>query len=96
MLLIDDGRNDRFFLKYTNNNSDIVSLKMYDIHGILVWEEQLSNSVKEQALSDGTGRYQSYWNGNSFSNEPVKNGIYVYVVLHEGKPVYKGVVTVVR
>jgi len=90
----DDGRNDRIHFIYDNPRGDTLVLRVWDMHGVLVWEEPLSNTSRERPLPDG--RYRSSWDGSVFSAAGPAPGVYLLAVLADGVPRLRATIVVVR
>lgn len=91
--LNNDGVNDKFFVKYFNDEGKELVLKVYDVSGVLVGEKKVSGSVEEDAMADGSFVVE-------LSLEDIEGkigcGSYVFVLVSERKVVSKGSFVVVK
>ncbi len=79
-------------LSYVLSRNSNVTLSIHDLSGTLVAKKNLS------AGSNGgrAGYNEVLWNGNSDAGQVVGNGIYVYLIIADGKVVSRGKLTVLK
>ena len=89
---------DKFFIPtaFTPNNDGL-----NDLWEIITFEDYEEATVKVfnrygQIVYQGFGKNYKPWDGN-FKGQPALPGVYVYLInLHNGKPLLKGVLTLIR
>lgn len=96
LTLNNDAINEKLFFKYFNDEAKKIVLKIYDINGVLVWEEKLAGSVKEKPQDDGS--YICSWDplDENFYKTKLPQGCYIFVFSDEEKILSKGSFVVIR
>lgn len=96
LTLNNDNINEKVFFKYFNDEAKKIVLKIYDINGILLWEEKIGGSLKEKPQDDGS--YIFSWSPleESFYKTKLPQGCYIFVFSDEEKILSKGSFIVIK
>ncbi len=81
----DDGTNDEAVFNFETFRIDGANLKIFDIHGHKIYEQEWASSVKRIS-----------WNGRDGTGRPVLPGVYLYIFSDRSKPLARGCVVVAK
>ncbi|MCS7150816.1 MAG: gliding motility-associated C-terminal domain-containing protein [Endomicrobia bacterium] len=88
LTLNSDGHNDVLHIKYENLEGENITLRVYDIQGVLVDERKLTGSQDER--SEGSIYIYRYNPRLSHLNDKLQPGIYIFTLTTENKIIGKG------
>ena len=85
-----NGINDQTIFAYPNMMSEAATIAIFDGRNIEVWRSEIAASSSYEDIAGRT------WNGTDTQGNPVKEGLYLYVILVDGEIVCNGTVVLLR
>jgi len=83
-----DGTNDFVQFAFSRMGYEAGTIYVYDLHGVEIWRTSIPIG--------GESKQNACWSGRDSNNNPLRQGLYIYLIESGGEIVCEGTVTIAR